>query len=172
VTHTAPPEPGLAERVRSAYAGRHTITTAGAVAEPDALPLPSWGTFLGLSLGAAAAVSGVVYAVLFGSDERWLFLLLALAWALMGGFAATAAARLRRPEPANALIVIVGAVDLLAGGLIVAYRGAHGLGALLAIAALALAFATVREAANVSRWDRERHPAGPEPDVEAGPITA
>jgi hypothetical protein len=113
--------------------------------ELDALPLPAWGTFLGIVLGALGALSGVVYGVLFGSDHRWALLVLAVAWTVLGAALTAAAVRLRRHEPIAAAVVYLGSSACVAGGLALLACGAARNGAILAVLGLALAVGATLE---------------------------
>jgi hypothetical protein len=147
-SHEAPAAPSLTSRLRLKYDGRHTALAAGALEEPGALPLPAWGTFLGIALGVIAAVSGTVYGVLFASDRRWVPFVLAVLWGLMGGAVTAAAARLRRDEPMNPVIIAVGVFDAVLGGLYLAVgRHAHGPGLGLALLGVLTAVGTAFELA-------------------------
>jgi cation transport ATPase len=138
----------LLDRMRLAYDGRHTALAAVAPEDEGALPLPAWGTFLGILLGSLGAVSGTVYAVLFGSDRHWIHFIIAVVWGLLGGATAVAAARLRRGEPMNPVVVAVGAIDAILGGAYLAVEHSPTVGLGVALLGALTAIGTVLELRN------------------------
>jgi cation transport ATPase len=151
----------LLERLRLAYDGKHTALAAIGPEDDGGLPLPSWGSFLGILLGSLGAVSGTVYAVLFGSDRRWIAFVVAVAWGLLAGATTVAAARLRRGEPMNPVIVAVGAIDAILGGAYLAVEHSPTVGLGVALLGALTAIGTALEVRNQDRLPIKE--AGPQP---------
>lgn len=163
----APPPPAPSGWWQHVYAGRHVTLTAGALEEPGALPVPSWGTFAGIAQGALTAVLCLLAAFPAFQDARHGFVGL-MAVAVVSGIVEVASAvRLRRGTVASLTGLLVAAVVSLVGD--VAVAGKHELHRPPVTAAFVL-LAAVTLVGTVPEWlnaDRSRRARTATPAPEA-----
>ena len=151
------------------YAGRHVTLTAGALDEPGALPVPSWGSFAGIAQGALTAILCLFAAFPAVQDGRHGFVGLMITAVVAGTLEVVAAIRLRRGTVAPLTVLLLAAVVSLVGD--VAVAGKHELhrppvtAAFVLLAAVTLVGA-VPEWLNADRSRRSRPTVLPHEGVE------